>query len=53
MSRLALFIIAAGAVVLAQYVDRGSFYIAQQQEIARGQADDNVLTGSTRRGSNR
>ena len=49
MSRWALFAVAAAAVVLAQYVDRGSSRLAQQQELARSQGDDAVLTGTIRR----
>lgn len=49
MSRWVLFAVAAGAVILAQYVDRGSSYLADRQQIARGQGDDNILTGTIRR----
>jgi hypothetical protein len=53
MSRVLLFAVAAAAVILAQYVDRGSSYLVQQQEIARSQGDDNVTTGAIRRGQQR
>lgn len=48
MSRWILFAVAAGAVVLAQYVDRGSSWLAERQEIARNQGDDSIVTGSIR-----
>jgi hypothetical protein len=48
MSRWVLFAVAAGAVVLAQYVDRGSSWLAERHEIARGQGDDGILTGTVR-----
>jgi hypothetical protein len=53
MSRLVLFVVAAGAVVLAQFIDRGSQQIVNLNDLARQDrpigADDNVLTGSIRR----
>jgi hypothetical protein len=48
MSRWILFAVAAGAVVLTQYVDRGSSWLAQRQEIARSNGDDAITTGSVR-----
>lgn len=55
MSRWMLFAVAAAAVVMAQYVDRGSQALRErQQEIARHQSfDDNLTTGSIRRNPSR
>lgn len=48
MSRWILFAVAAAAVVLTQYVDRGSSWLAERQQIAREQVDDAIVTGSVR-----
>ncbi|WP_170181796.1 hypothetical protein [Phreatobacter stygius] len=53
MSRFVLFLIAAAAVVCAQYVDRGTAHLAGTESFAQRDggpsADDAILTGSTRR----
>lgn len=50
MSRWMLFAVAAAAIVMAQYVDRGSQVLRERQdEIARHQSDDGLTTGSIRR----
>lgn len=50
MSRWMLFAVAAAAIVMAQYVDRGSQVLRERQdEIARHHSDDGLTTGSIRR----
>ena len=57
MSRWVLMLVAAGAVILAQFIDRGSQQIVNLNDLARQDrpiaGDDNVLTGSIRRNPNR
>ncbi len=57
MSRMVLVLVAAGAVLLAQFIDRGSQQIVNLNDLARQDrpiaGDDNVLTGTIRRGPNR
>ncbi|MBN8938763.1 MAG: hypothetical protein J0H01_04700 [Rhizobiales bacterium] len=53
MSRFVLFLIAAAAVVFAQYVDRSTAHLDGSQSVAhrdRGvNPDDAIITGTTRR----
>lgn len=57
MSRWVLMLVAGAAVVLAQFIDRGSQQILNLNELARQDrpiaGDDNVVTGSIRRSPNR
>jgi hypothetical protein len=54
---MVLVLVAAGAVLLAQFIDRGSQQIVNLNDLARQDrpiaGDDNVLTGTIRRGPNR
>ncbi len=49
MSRWLLFVVAAAAVVTAQFIDRGSKELAESRQWARGNADDAIQTGTIRR----
>lgn len=49
MSRWLLFLVAALAVVLAPFIDRGSREMAESRQWARGTADDAIQTGTIRR----
>mgnify|MGYP001199921314 CR=1 FL=1 len=49
MSRWLLFLVAALAVVLTQFADRGSKELMEGRQWARGTADDTIQTGSIRR----
>lgn len=55
MSRWVLFAVAAASVLMAQFVDRGSKDLAQNLQAVRSPlpADDNILTGSIRRQTQR
>ncbi|KAF0129952.1 MAG: hypothetical protein FD152_2166 [Xanthobacteraceae bacterium] len=49
MSRWLLFLVAAAAVVTAQFIDRGSKELAEARQWARGTSDDAIQTGTIRR----
>lgn len=59
MLRISLALVAIMAIVLAQYVDRGSAVLSEAVEVAHRQNapahadDDNVVTGSIRRNRDR
>lgn len=51
MSRIVLFLVAAGAVILAQFADRTTANLPGGQSLATRQqaADDAIVTGAIRR----
>lgn len=51
MSRIVLFVVAAGAVVLAQFADRSTAHLPGSQSVATRQqaSDDAIVTGAIRR----
>lgn len=53
MSRWIVFAVAAAAVVLANFVDRGSKELVQNGQWARPAGDDAILTGTVRRPAQR
>ncbi|MCZ0735145.1 hypothetical protein [Phreatobacter sp. AB_2022a] len=51
MSRIVLFLVAAGAVVLAQFADRRTAHLPGAESLAARQqaVDDAIVTGAVRR----